>query len=122
MIIIIIISYYGLFAGVIARHPKSRLVPIGVEVTFICQINENGANTHWNINDIPVITSSEIRSKQQEGFVIDKRRAGSIDTITLRVTATAKKNGTRIYCSSYSTHSDVATLLIIAGMICLYAL
>ena len=74
-------------------------------------------NTHWNINGIPVTRDTQQKIKEQEGFIFYEQLAGSIDAITLRVNATADKNGTRIYCSSLSTHSVTATLLIIAGMI-----
>ena len=53
---------------------------------------------------------------QEEGFFITKQTVDNTDTLSLRVNATASKNGTRIFCSSLFTHSDVATLIILTGI------
>ena len=71
---------------------------------------------HWNIDDQAVLSNSVLERLQQKGFIFSEIRTGSIDTINLRVNAIANKNGTQVYCSSGSTHSDTATLLIIAGI------
>ena len=53
---------------------------------------------------------------EEEGFFIDKLTVDNTDSLSLRVNATASKNGTQIYCSSLFTHSDTATLIVLTGI------
>lgn len=107
--------YYNICAAKILVHPHSRLVAAGVEVSFICKI-DNGEEPHWVINNYTVLNEHQRSQISTQRFVISEELEGSITTLTLQVNATADKNSTEVFCSSsYTTHSVTALLLIING-------
>ena len=102
--------------GTILHHPQSRLVPVGMEVTFIC-IFRDGLNPHWVIDGQALAFRDSIeRIAAQEGYIIQRQEtADHVSSLSLMFNTTMKKNGTTIYCSSFNTHSNVAILLVMSG-------
>ena len=100
--------------NVILRHPKSRLVPAGVQVIFTCII-QNALNPHWLIDGQALLNEQEIIT-QREGFTIDSQVMENSSTyLSLTINATFDKNGSTIHCSSFTAHSEDALLLVIKG-------
>ena len=103
---------------VVLHHPKSRLAPLGVEVTFTCKIG-NPNSAHWVIDEEPrQFTDSVEMVIRNEEYLISKKQntMTNITSLMLTFNVTMDKNGTEIYCSSLATNSDVAVLLTIIGM------
>lgn len=99
------------------QHPQSRLVPVDVGVSFTCVIRD-GFNPHWVIDGKALDSIERInRAAAAEGYVIQRQesRDHNIFSLSLMFNATMEKNGTRIYCSSFTTHSNVAVLLVMSG-------
>ena len=102
-------------AQMINEHPKSKLVALGVEVIFECKIFD-GMEPHWVVNNESILLSSHATIASMEGFFVTSNTKDMITTLTLRMNATADKNGTEAYCISLpSPISNTAVLLIIAG-------
>ena len=102
-------------AANILVHPESRLVAAGVEVSFICKI-DNGDQPHWVINNYTVLNDHQKGEISAQHFAISEELEDTITTLTLRVNATTEKNSTEVFCSSsYTTRSGTALLLIING-------
>ena len=90
-------------------------MPVGVDVTFSCEISD-GVNPHWVINNNAFAFSNSVERASRQGFLINKQnKPDRHTTLTLRVNATEEKNGTEIFCSSSITHSNTAVLLTISG-------
>ena len=101
--------------GTILQHPQSRLVPVGVEVTFTC-IFSNGLNPHWVIDGAALAYSDSIERAAEDGYIIQRQETTDhIYLLSLMFNATLDKNGTTIYCSSFNTHSNVAVVLVLSG-------
>ena len=101
---------------VVSYHPKSRLVPLGMEVTFTCKIR-NAINAHWVIGRQALISDGSIRMAETKGYFIEVERPTSdVTLLTLTFNVTMDKNRTQTYCSSLATNSNVAVLLAISGM------
>ena len=113
------VSITCIHIGTFLLHPRSRLVPYGAEVTFICMI-QNGSNPHWTINHRSLAFDDIVEDYQQKGFHIEEQVDGITTTLTLTVNATGDKNGTEFYCSSRNTHTDSAFLFIISGKLILF--
>ena len=92
------------------------MVPVGVDVTFSCEIG-NGLNPHWNINNQALAFRDSVESISRQGFFISRQdKPDHHTTLILRVNATEERmNGTEIFCSSLRTHSNTAVLLTISG-------
>jgi hypothetical protein len=100
----------------IIEHPKSKLVALGVEVIFECKIFD-GVEPHWVVNDEAILLHSHIVRATSEGFFTTSNTKDMVTTLTLRMNATADKNGTEAYCTSLRPpRSNTAILLIIAGI------
>ena len=102
-------------------HPKSRLAAVGVLVTFHCKILD-GREAHWVVNSINgVFHTRAVMQLEEKGFYVDymyEDQDNTVTVLTLRVNATASKNGTKIYCTTVNTNSprsDTALLLTIDG-------
>ena len=104
---------------VVLHHPKSRLAPLGVEVTFTCKI-ENPNDAHWVIDEETQLftDSAAVEMARSKGYLISKKQDNMTNIASLMLTfnVTMDKNGTEIYCSSLATNSDIAVLLTIIGM------
>ena len=102
---------------VVLHHPTSRLVPLGVEVTFTCKIG-NPNSAHWVIDEVPQQFTDSVEMVRIEEYLISKKQdtMTNIASLMLTFNVTMDKNGTKIYCSSLATNSDVAVLLTIIGM------
>ena len=99
----------------VIKHPKSKLVALGVEVVFECKIFD-GAEPHWVVNNGAILLPSHIERARREGFFTTSSTTNMVTTLTLRMNATADKNETEAYCTSLrSPRSNTAVLLIIAG-------
>ena len=102
-------------AQMINEHPKSKLVALGVEVIFECKIS-NGVEPHWVVNNGSILLSDHTTQVSMEGLFVTSNTKDMVTTLTLRMNATADKNGTEAYCISLpSLGSNTAVLLIIAG-------
>ena len=102
----------------VRQHPKSKLVAVGVEVTFHCQLADH-LNPYWVVDDTPG-TQAYLNRLQNRGFSIGNSSQNGTTTLSLRVTATIDKNGTEIFCSSVDQiMTDKAVLLVIQGTIIL---
>lgn len=99
-------------------HPKSRLAAVGVLATFHCKILD-GTEAYWVVNSIHgLFHSSGVMLLEDQGFYPDYEEDDRVTVLTLRVNATANKNGTKIYCTTINTNpprSDTAVLLTIDG-------
>ena len=102
---------------VVLHHPKSRLAPLGVEVTFTCKIG-NPNSAHWVIDEAPRRFPDSVEMVRSGEYLISKKQDAmkNIASLMLIFNVTMDKNGTEIYCSSLATNSDVAVLLTIIGM------
>ena len=121
-LVAIVITVYEKFLTdaadpVVLHHPKSRLVPLGVEVTFTCKI-ENSNSAHWVIDEKQLAFTDSVEMAKSEGYLISKKQdtMTNITSLMLTFNVTMDKNGTEIYCSSLATSSDIAVLLTIIGM------
>ena len=102
----------------VRQHPKSKLVAVGVEVTFHCQLVDR-LHSYWVVGDTPGI-QAYLDRLQNRGFFIGRSSQNGITTLSLRVTATMDKNRTEIFCSSTDgVRTDKAVLLVIQGKFCL---
>ena len=105
-------SFIHADAATILHHPKSRLVPVGVKVTFTCI----GQDPFWWIGEKALETEEFVNTIAEEGYIIERHDlAHGITSLTLTFNMTLDKNGTRIYCSSADTNSDIAVVLSING-------
>ena len=100
---------------VVLHHPTSRLAPLGVEVTFTCKIG-NPNSPHWVIDEVPQQFTDSVEMFRSEEYLISKKQDTMTASLMLTFNVTMDKNGTKIYCSSLATNSDVAVLLTIIGM------
>ena len=108
-------NLFFILVGTILHHPKSRLVPIGVEVTFTCIIR-GGANPHWMIDERSLAYQGAVRRITEEGYIIERQdKADDVTSLSLTFNVTKDKNGTMISCSSLYTRSNKAVLLSISG-------
>lgn len=102
--------------GTFLIHPKSRLVPDGVQVNFTCKI-EGGRQPYWNVGIKKLATPQTRQLLRSQGYVVTEEVHGNAETLTLTVNVTADKNNTELYCSSLFTHSNSAYLYVISGTI-----
>ena len=54
-------------SGTILHYPKSRLVPVDVEVFFTCIIRR-GVNPHWVIDERALAYEDSVKSIAEEGL------------------------------------------------------
>lgn len=102
----------------ILLHPKSRLAPIGTQVTFHCKIN-NSMDPYWVVNKQAAHSAYQKNSLLDQGFLFEElEHEESVAVLTVRVKATADINGTKLFCFSLpppGIRSHSATLLILVG-------
>ena len=97
----------------ILQHPKSKLVPAGVEVTFHCKLADD-LDSYWVVDRFPGSTQQHRTVLGNRGFFIRKTLQDGVATLSLTVTATVGKNGTVVFCSSIESFmTDTAVLLVI---------
>jgi hypothetical protein len=115
------VTYYVLIimivmtAQMVSEHPKSKLVALDVEVIFECKIFD-GTEPHWVVNNGEILLPDQVSRASMKGFFITSNTRNMVTTLTLRMNATADKNGTESYCTSLRPpRSNTAVLLIIAG-------
>ena len=101
-----------LIVGTILQNPKSRLVPVGVEVIFRCK-QAGTLNPGWKINNRTYYPHDDV---ERQGFYIDQQEEGSNVTLTLRMNATLDKNNTEIHCSSLFVESPQVILVVITSI------
>ena len=84
-------------------------------MTFTC-IFRDGLNPHWVINEEALQYRDSIEKAAEDGYIIQRQEtADHVSSLSLVFNTTMEKNGTTIYCSSFTAHSDVAILLVISG-------
>ena len=97
----------------ILQHPKSKLVPAGVHVSFHCKLSDK-LHSYWVVDGSPGVTPQHRSILERKGFFISNISQDGIITLSLTVTASMDKNGTVVFCSSVEElTTDKAVLLVI---------
>ena len=98
--------------GEILQHPKSKLMPADIVVTFNYKLADH-LDSYWVVNSFSGATPEHWSELENTSFLISRSSQGGIATLSLTVIATMNKSGTVIFCSSVErvrTHQAVLSL------------